>query len=102
MRLLRRVGDAYDAGVVGHTGPEGWTCLYNRIELDAGALVPRPIKVGDRVTWGAGRVDSEVIAIRGGEACLVDERWIGSGKPYTGLAAQNFRVIPVSQLEKVS
>ena len=66
-------------------------------QLDAGRLKPRPIKVGDRVTWGSGDIDYELILVRGDDACLTDGRVRGSRALYhTGLV-----VFPVSQLVKV-
>jgi hypothetical protein len=42
-------------------------------ELDAGKRVPRPIKVGDRVTWGAGQVRGTVKAIEDDKAWVYCE-----------------------------
>lgn len=47
--------------------------------LNLGTLVPRPIKVGDRVTWGTGYYSYEVLGIHGGEAWL-GERWRHNGE----------------------
>jgi len=68
----------------------------NRAELLAAALAPRPIQVGDRVTWDKGRwVEYEVLAIRGEEACFVNVRAF-----YTVLR-EGMCVAPVSSLTKV-
>lgn len=86
--------------MVGGEIPEG-RCGYGMFEteLDAGRLKPRPIKVGDRVTWGSRYHSYEVFGIRDGDACLVDERYLDTGAP--GLRS-GFRIEPLSQLEKVS
>ena len=65
-------------------------------DLDTGTLVPRPIQVGDRVTWGDRMADYEVLALRGGDACLGGPRICGVLQMPGGL-----RVAPVSSLVKV-
>ena len=67
------------------------------VELDAGRLKPRPIKVGDRVTWGSAYYDCEVLGIRGEEAWLGEARRVDDGRPYH----YRTEVQPVSQLVKV-
>lgn len=69
------------------------------VELDAGRLKPRPIKVGDRVTWGVGVVSYDVFGIREGYAVLTDGRCV-DGTPYLH-REMPFEVQPVSLLVKV-
>jgi len=66
-------------------------------ELDAGTLMPRPIQVGDRVTWGGRVLDYEVIAICGEEACLAD----GRGRDSREVFRNKMLVVPVSSLVAV-
>lgn len=67
--------------------------------LNLGTLVPRPIKVGDRVTWGVGVVSYDVFGIREGYAVLTDGRCV-DGTPYLH-REMPFEVQPVSLLVKV-
>jgi len=66
--------------------------------LDAGTLMPRPIQVGDRVTWCSDSEDYEVLVIREGDACLADARTRG----FYGVPRGGLLVAPVSSLVKVS
>jgi len=77
-------------------GSKGNGVLLASADLDAGTLTPRPIQVGDRVTWGTSRlVDYEVLLLRGGDACLANDRSL-YGVPHGGMI-----VAPVSSLTKV-
>jgi len=67
------------------------------VELDAGRLKPRPIKVGDRVTWGSRYMGYEVLGIHGRDAWLGNAFYVDTGDPSTKPTI----VEPVSQLVKV-
>ena len=67
-------------------------------ELNTNTLMPRPIQVGDRVTWGNDTVDYEVLVIREGGACLADARIRDSHE----VVNDGLLVAPVSSLVKVS
>jgi len=79
--------------IVGAKRP--WHRYLTSAELDAGTLAPRPVKVGDRVTWG-GWADYEVLAIHGEEACLANGRF------FDGVLRRGMCVAPVTSLTKVS
>jgi len=101
---VRVIEDASSTGayvkVVG-VEDKGRKYYFTSAELGTGILAPRPIQVGDRVTWGSGwgsgRVNYELIAIRGEEACLGDPRIYGVLQGSGGLS-----VTSVSSLVKVS
>jgi len=75
-------------------GSKGNGVLLANGDLDAGTLTPRPIQVGDRVTWGSRREDYEVLLLRGEEACLGDTR-------VYGVLREGMCVAPVSSLVTV-
>jgi len=82
------------ADIVGGVG----YCYLASADLDTGTLMPRPIQVGDRVTWGNDTVDYEVLVIREGGACLADARIRDSHE----VVNDGLLVAPVSSLVKVS
>jgi len=77
---------------------KGRKYYFTSAELDAGTLTPRPIKVGDRVTWCSDSEDYEVLVIREGDACLADARTRG----FYGVPRGGLLVAPVSSLVKAS
>lgn len=68
-------------------------------ELLAARRLPRPIKVGDRVTWGASLVSLEVLCIHGDQAFLGNPEFIEDKK---SVANPWVNVKPLSELIFVS
>lgn len=99
MKIVQIRAPGYNR-VVAAGVPHEEPVLFTDKELDAGTLVPRPIKVGDRVTWGGGVVSYDVFGIREGYAVLTDGRCV-DGTPYLH-REMPFEVQPVSRLVRVS